>query len=254
MRVVLAWDALPAAATLTAWYLPLVRAADGLTVIGPSEPQIAAQAAAQGIAAEQRPAGDPAGLSGDGSAALVVTERREERRLLGRRRQPLPAAAALLRLQGRVGVPRRIVFASAGGPQTHTQLPLLAAVARAYDASVTLLHVLSQQQLYYDGFGGLPLTPDVFLASDMPEVLLLQEAQRQLVELGVTARLQVEYGLVNERVLAACADHDLLAIGAQRVRGGLERLLLADLTRELLDDAPIPVLVLAEREQRTDGR
>jgi nucleotide-binding universal stress UspA family protein len=253
MRVVLAWDAVPAAATVEAWYLPLVRAAaDGLTVIGPPAAQISAAATAQGIVTAQRPVGDPVQQAADGHAAdLVVTERREERRMLGRRRPPLPAVAALLRLQGRTGLPRRIVFASAGGPQTLTQLPMLAEVARAYGASVTLLHVLSQQQLYYDGFEGLPLTPEIFLASDMPEVRVLQEAQQLLAGMGITTRLQIASGLVNERVLAACADYDVLAIGAQRVRGGLERLLLADLTRELLDEAPIPVLVLAERDQRS---
>lgn len=257
MRVAVAWDTIPTTAVLEAWYMPLVAAAtDGLIQIGPPSDLLQRAAERAGIA--YRPLAvtldDSLSVVAQQRAEFVVVQRQLERGRLGRRRLPtLPGAAAFLRLQGRLATPRRILLASAGGPQAVHGLAMLTQLARRYDASVTVLHVLSQQQLYYDGFDGIPLTPEIFLQSDMPEALNLQQVCSTLEQGGVTVTLRVASGLVAETILAASAEHDILAVGAHRAGMGLERLLLADLTRELAEAAAMPVLVLANQTGPRDS-
>ncbi|WP_298402052.1 universal stress protein [uncultured Chloroflexus sp.] len=161
---------------------------------------------------------------------------------------PIP----FLRVQGRISPIRRIVIASAGGKQSLGCVPLVSQLARACQAEVTILHVASQEPVYFDSFTQQsPL--DESIAS------VLQQLAATFNDLGVRTRLQVARGLVEDTVLAECKYHDVLVIGSHQVTfddqtpteswlRALQRLSLQDVTRDLLDRSPIPVLVI-QRQQ-----
>lgn len=161
---------------------------------------------------------------------------------------PIP----FLRVHGRITPIRRIVLASAGGEQSLGCVPLVSHLARACQAEVTILHVTSQEPVYFDSF-----TQQSFLDESMARVL--QQLAATFNDLGIKTRLQVARGLVEDTVLAECQHHDVLVIGSHHVAFGdqtpieswlraLQRLSLQDVTRDLLDRSPIPVLVI-QRQQ-----
>lgn len=149
---------------------------------------------------------------------------------------------AVLRVQGRVGPIHRILLASGGDPGTIENARQVGRLAAALGASVTILHVLSQQPLVFTGLGGAQ--PEVAeLVRQVPEAEVLQEASELIGGLGVATALVGRSGPVVDAVVEEARDHDLLAIGAHRAGRGLDRILLEDLAGDILDLSPIPVLV-----------
>jgi nucleotide-binding universal stress UspA family protein len=69
-----------------------------------------------------------------------------------------------------------------------------------------------------------------------------------LNERGVPAQVKGRVGPVLDEILAELriGSYDLLVIGAHRVASALDRILLEDITDDLLDISPLPVLVVKE--------
>ena len=113
-------------------------------------------------------------------------------------------------------------------------------------ASITLLHVLSQQSLVFEGFPGRSLTVEDFLAGSTPEANTLRDAAALLRKRGVPTQLKGRVGPVIEEIMAELriGGYDLLVIGAHQVASALDRILLEDITGDLLDISPLPVLVV----------
>lgn len=162
-----------------------------------------------------------------------------------------------LRVQGRVSssLIRQIAVASAGGQQSLRCVPLVSQIARAFQASVTVLHVSSQEVVYFDGFVASPLTEEVALQLDELTGTMLRRLVKELNAQGVDCHLQVLNGLVEETLVNEAQHYDLLVIGSHEVSGVmpesggrwlrmLQRISLQDVTRDLLERSPIPVLVI----------
>lgn len=206
-------------------------------------------------------------LDGDASVALLQATSRHSydlsifgrfqptlRRLIHGQRSKLIAQEiqpAVLRVQGRVGPLRRILLASGGDQQTLHHARLVAKLAALLEAKVTLLHVHSQQLLYFDGFEAEPLTMELFLESDLPEAAVLREAAGILGRHEVPVELCGRVGAVLDAIVEEARGHDLLVIGSHRASSPLDRILLKDITSDLLDISPVPVLVArGEKGQR----
>lgn len=164
---------------------------------------------------------------------------------------------SFLRVQGQVSATpiRQIAVASAGGEQSLRCVPLVSQIARAFQASVTVLHVSSQEVVYFDGFVASPLTEEVALQLDELTGTMLRRLVKELNAQGIDCRLQVLNGLVEETLLSEAQHYDLLVIGSHEVSGVvpepggrwlrmLQRISLQDVTHDLLERSPIPVLVI----------
>ncbi|MEF3275380.1 MAG: universal stress protein [Chloroflexus sp.] len=160
-----------------------------------------------------------------------------------------------LRVHGRIKPIRQIALASAGGAQSLRSVPLISQLARVWQAEITVMHVVSQELLYFDGFPSSPLTEATALRVDEQTRVLLQQIVVELHRQGISARLQVLNGLVEETIIAECQHYDLLVIGSHQAEPDpnlppsswlwlLQRISLQDVTRNLLDRSPIPVLVV----------
>lgn len=162
-------------------------------------------------------------------------------RTLAQRLEP-----SVLRVHGLTRPIRQILFASGGNHQTVGNVRLVAAVAAAMDATVTVLHVLSQQSLLFER----PADPQAgvaeFLAGDMPESIILRKTAEMLQSYPVQTEMKVRSGPILNEILDEihCGHYELLVIGAHRVASVLDRILLEDITGDLLDLCPIPVLVI----------
>jgi nucleotide-binding universal stress UspA family protein len=203
-------------------------------------------------------------LPGNAQAAILAAAREQPYDLviLGRLHQPLgrllPGARSkviaqrlepsVLRVQGQARPIRRILLSSGGDHHTFADADLTARIAGPLGASVTLLHVLSQQSVLFEGLPNAQHRMDAFLSSDTPEAETLRRAVAMLEERGVAARLKGRRGPVLDEILdeLRAGPYDLLVIGAHRFASALDRILLEDITNDLLGVSPLPVLVVKQ--------
>lgn len=155
---------------------------------------------------------------------------------------------SVLRVHGPPRPIRRILLSSGGDYHTFGDVSAAVRIAKPLGASVTVLHVISQQSLFFEGFGARPSTVEAFLAGSSPEANTLRDAAAMLNERGVPAQVRGRVGPVLGEILAElrAGSYDMLVIGAHRVASVLDRILLEDITDDLLDISPLPVLVVKQ--------
>jgi nucleotide-binding universal stress UspA family protein len=240
------------------------KVATALTLVtgGGSERQPLLQQAVERL---QVPEGVPVTLltlNGDAQATILGAARDQPYDLVifGRLNQPLarllpgPHSKAIaqrlepsvLRIHGPARTLKRILLASGGDYHTFDDVAVTARLAGPLGASVTLLHVLSQQSLVFESFPSRSITVEDFLAGDTPEADTLRRAEAILRERGVPTQRKGRVGPVIEEIMAELrvGGYDLLVIGAHQVASALDRILLEDITGDLLDISPLPVLVV----------
>ena len=201
-------------------------------------------------------------LAGNAQAAILAAARAQPYDLviLGRLHQPLgrllPGAhskaiaqrlePSVLRIHGPARPIRRVLIASGGDYHTFADVDIAAQIAAPLGAAATLLHVISQQSLLFEGFQARRGNVESLLAEDSPEAITLRQATARLRERGVACALKGRVGPVLDEILAELrvGSYDLLVIGAHRVASALDRILLEDITDDLLDISPLPVLVV----------
>jgi nucleotide-binding universal stress UspA family protein len=153
---------------------------------------------------------------------------------------------SVLRVHGQSGPIRRILVASGGDYHTFEDVSVAARLAGPLGASVTLLHVVSQQSLVFEGFGQRRISVEDFLAGSSPEASTLRNAAALLRQRNIPTEVRGRSGPVLDELLyeLRAGLHDLLVVGAHSVASPLDRILLEDVTGELLDISPLPVLVV----------
>jgi nucleotide-binding universal stress UspA family protein len=87
---------------------------------------------------------------------------------------------------------------------------------------------------------------EAVLGDQSPVSRNIEAARQLLTKNGVAAKLRVRVGLVVEQIQEELrgGGYDLLVIGAHRARTPLDRVLLEDISAELLRDSPVPVLLV----------
>ena len=156
------------------------------------------------------------------------------------------ALASVLVVKGRTRDLKRFLVCSSAGPVSEHTVRFAGRLARALDASLTLLHVMSQLPLAEDA------VPDDLEAS--AEELIQRGSQegvhlRQMLDLlateGQAGRAVVRHGLVRDEIIAEAREgrYDLLVTGAH-VTPGLDARLVEDLSADILLAANRPVLVV----------
>jgi nucleotide-binding universal stress UspA family protein len=158
------------------------------------------------------------------------------------------APASVLVVKGRARELKRFLVCSSAGPTSEHTVQFAGRLAQALDASVTLLHVMSQLPLSEDA------VPDDLLASAEE---LIDRGSREGVHLNQMldllrvqgqagrARAVVRHGLVCDEIMAEAREgrYDLLVTGAH-VTPGLNARLVDDLSTDVLLAANRPVLVV----------
>src|SRR5215216_2801260 len=135
-------------------------------------------------------------LAGNSQAAILAAARAQPYDLviLGRLHQPLgrllPGAhskaiaqrlePSVLRIHGPARPIRRILISSGGDYHTFADVDVAAQIAAPLGAAATLLHVVSQQSLLFEGFAARRGTVERLLAKDSPEALTLRQATDML--------------------------------------------------------------------------
>ncbi len=161
---------------------------------------------------------------------------------------------SVLRVHGLARPIRHILLASGSNEHTLDKIGTTARLATLLGATVTVLSVYSQQSLFFEGFANSQDALAGFLDRDAPESRMLRKTVAILQSRDVTPDVQVRTGPVLDEILAEIHSerYELLVIGAHRVESALDRILLEDITGDLLDLCPIPVLVV-KNSPRSSG-
>jgi nucleotide-binding universal stress UspA family protein len=210
-------------------------------------------------------------LPGDAQTAILAAARQDsyDLAIVGRLHQPLgrllPGAhskviaqrlePSVLRVHGPAKPIQRILLASGGDYHTFDDVSITAQIAGPLAAEVTVLHVLSQQSLLFEGLPPRRISLADFLAGSSSEANTLREAAALLNQLGVRAHVKGRVGPVLDEIMAELriGSYELLVIGAHRVTSALDHILLEDITGDLLDTSPLPVLVVRAKREAYSG-
>jgi nucleotide-binding universal stress UspA family protein len=118
-------------------------------------------------------------------------------------------------------------------------------LAAAVNASVTLLHVMAEPPAMYADLVRLEENVDQLLESKSELGTNRRRQKRELERLGVSAEVRLRHGNVIDQVfeVAREGDYDLIVTGTSQARGLLRHYIMGDLTRSILNQANVPVLV-----------
>lgn len=269
MKMLLYAGAAPSRDAVLQFSIPIVqKCASALTLVsgGGAERETLLREAASRLKAPGTVPLTLRALPGNAQVAILAAAREASYDLvvLGRLHQPLgrllPGVRSkviaqrlepsVLRVQGAPRPIRRILLSSGGDYHTFGDVSAALQLARPLGAEVTVLHILSQQSLFFEGFGPRSNTVEGFLAGSSPEANTLRDALALLKQHSVQGQVRGRVGPVLDEILAELREgsYDLLVIGAHRVASALDRILLEDITKDLMNVSPVPVLVVKGRE------
>jgi len=144
-----------------------------------------------------------------------------------------------------------ILLCSAAGPASEDTVRFAAHLAHALDASVTLLHVMSQIALEeHAKAADLEAEAEELMETDAREGVHLENMLDILFQEGVETEVLVRHGLIVDEIIAE-AKHghfDMLVIGAHTAPG-IEGLLSSDLSQLIMLSTNRPVLIVHQERQ-----
>lgn len=151
---------------------------------------------------------------------------------------------------------KRILICSGGAHVAYDVIKTGAWIAQTVGGSATLLHVITPVPSMYPGL----LEPHESLAEllrrDTPVARHLRHGAEILEQHQVPVELRLRYGVISDEIVreARTGNHDLILLGAARGKADVRWLMLGDVTEQVVERAPRPVLIVRERLGDTPGK
>ena len=156
------------------------------------------------------------------------------------------AGSSVLIVKGSRPSLSRVLICASGTEQGHLPVWAGAALACGAQAKATVLHVVDALPSMYTGLEQMEETLAELLRSDTERSRELKWAAQVVKAECEISELKLRRGIVADEVLreGMLGDYDLIVLGSSRSSGGIVRVLLGDLTREIVTRAGRPVLVV----------
>ena len=140
---------------------------------------------------------------------------------------------------------KRFLVCTGGKEFIEEAVQLTGKLAKAVQASVTLLHVMAEPPAMYADLVRLEEDIERLMASKSELGMNLSTQKGDLEKIGVPAEVRIRHGIVVDQVFAEARaqQYDLIVTGSSRARGMLRHYIMGDLTRTILNHADCPVLV-----------
>lgn len=140
----------------------------------------------------------------------------------------------------------RLLICTSGRELAEPVVRMGSHLAKAAGARATLLHVTNPVPSMYTGLQTIEETLSELLQTDTPAARHLRWGAEILDQHGLTAELELRHGVVADEILreAHQGDYDLIVIGVRDMASRLRGLLMGDVTRQIVDRALRPVLVV----------
>ena len=140
----------------------------------------------------------------------------------------------------------RVLICVSGMELGHLSVWAGAAVACGAKAQATLLHVVDALPSMYTGLEQMEETLAELLESDTEKSRELKWAAQVVKAECDISELKLRRGIAADEILreGRVGDYDLIVLGSSRSAGGIVRVLMGDLAREIVTRAERPVLVV----------
>jgi nucleotide-binding universal stress UspA family protein len=160
------------------------------------------------------------------------------------------AQTSVLVIKGDRSSLSRVLIGVSGTGYGHLSVWAGAALACRAGAQATILHVVDALPWMYTGLGQMEETLAELLQSDSEKSRELRWAAQVIRDECEISEIKLRRGIVADEMLRESkdGDHDLLVLGSSQSAGGLVRVLLGDLNREIVTRADRPVLVVRPME------
>lgn len=160
-------------------------------------------------------------------------------------------SCSMLLMRGRPNELRRALVCAAGGDPVIRDATMTAKLLGPLHAQTTILHIVSQMPLMFEPAQNDPEVMSAQLLNQHSSVRRnLEQAQQILVSAGVETKIRIRVGMVLEEIKAELRSggYDMLVLGAHHSATPLDRVLLEDMSGQLLLDSPVPVLLVRSQE------
>jgi nucleotide-binding universal stress UspA family protein len=156
------------------------------------------------------------------------------------------AHGAVLLIKGERTSISRVLISASATELGRAPVRAGAALACGVGASATVLHVVDAMPAMYTGLEQMEETLVELLQSDSDIARELKWAAEQVKVGCVSSELKLRRGYAADEILreGQVGDHDLIVLGSSRYVGSIVRVLMGDLTREVVERAQRPVLVV----------
>lgn len=146
---------------------------------------------------------------------------------------------------------KRILICSGGEKYIDRAVQFSGALARAAGASVTLFHVMAEPPAVYTDLIKMEEDVNLLLHSSSGLGENLRREKESLEGMGVTAEVRLRHGLVISEVFKEIrrGDYDLVVTGSSPESGNLRSYIMGNITREIVNRAECPVLVVRGGEE-----
>ena len=141
---------------------------------------------------------------------------------------------------------RRILVCDGGSQKADAAVRFAGEIARGANATVDLLHVLVQPPAVYANLVRSEEDVDELLQSSSSLGRALSHQKEILGKMAVPCEVHLRHGLVLDEVLAELQreDYGLVVTGSCPANDRFRRYVMGDITREIVNRADLPVLVV----------
>jgi len=146
---------------------------------------------------------------------------------------------------------KRVLVCSGGEKYIDRAVEFSGALAKAAGASITLFHVMAEPPAVYSDLIKMEEDVNLLLHSSSGLGQNLRREKEALQGMGVTADVLLRHGLVISEVFKEIrrGDYDLVVTGSSPEGGNLRSYIMGNITREIVNRAECPVLVVRGGEQ-----
>jgi nucleotide-binding universal stress UspA family protein len=146
---------------------------------------------------------------------------------------------------------KRVLVCSGGEKYIDRAVEFSGTIARAAGASVTLFHVMAQPPAVYSDLIKMEEDVNLLLHSNLGLGQNLRREKEFLESMGVESEVRLRHGLVISEVFKEIrrGDYDLVVTGSSPVGGTLRTYIMGNITREIVNRAECPVLVVRGGDQ-----
>ncbi|MGH9825301.1 MAG: universal stress protein [Blastocatellia bacterium] len=148
---------------------------------------------------------------------------------------------------------QRILICSGGERYIDRAVGITGRFAKPLGAKVSLLHVMAQPPALYADMIRMKDDPSLLLQSDSDLGRNLRREKDSLEQIGVECDVRIRQGLVVNELFReiAAGDYDLVVAGSSPVGDALRTYIMGNITREIVNRANCPVLVVRGNQQPT---
>ena len=141
---------------------------------------------------------------------------------------------------------KRILVCSGGEKYIDRAVEFSGSLARAAGASITLFHVMAEPPAVYNDLIRMEEDVNLLLHSSSGLGQNLRREKELLEVMGVSTEVRLRHGLVISEVFKEIrrGDYDLVVTGSSPESGNLRSYIMGNITREIVNRAECPVLVV----------